>query len=49
MAAAGADARDLLQRSLQRWARRRSDIEAAIRQRHQGMRIATNEVLHDWE
>jgi hypothetical protein len=49
MAAPEADARDLLQRSLQRWARRRSDIEAAIRQRHQGMRIATNEVLHDWE
>ena len=44
-----AEARDLLQRSLQRWARRRSDIEAAIRQRHQGMRIATSEVLHDWE
>jgi len=44
-----ADAHDLLQRSLQRWARRRPEIEAAIRQRHQGMRIATNEVLHDWE
>lgn len=44
-----ADARDLLQRCLQRWARRRSEIEAAIRQRHQSMRIATSEVLHDWE
>jgi energy-coupling factor transporter ATP-binding protein EcfA2 len=49
MAAPDADARDLLQRSLQRWARRRSDIEAAIRQRHQSMRISTSEVLHDWD
>jgi hypothetical protein len=49
LVAPDAEARDLLQRSLQRWARRRSDIEAAIRQRHQSMRIATNEVLHDWE
>lgn len=44
-----ADARDLRQRSLQRWARRRSEIEAEIRQRHQSMRISTSEVLHDWE
>jgi hypothetical protein len=43
------DARDLLWRSLQRWARRRSEVEAAIRQRHQSMRVTTNEVLHDWE
>jgi len=49
IATPSADGRDLLRRSLQRWARRRSEIEAAIRQRHQGMRIATNEVLHDWE
>lgn len=49
MAAPDADARDLLQRSLQRWARRRSDIEAAIRQRHQSMRISTSEVLRDWD
>ena len=49
LAAPETDATDLLQRSLQRWARRRSEIEAAIRQRHQSMRIATSEVLHDWE
>jgi len=49
IAAPDADARDLLQRSLQRWARRRSDIEAAIRQRHQSMRVSTSEVLRDWE
>jgi len=49
LVAPDADARDLLQRSLQRWARPRTEVEAAIRQRHQSMRIATNEVLHDWE
>ena len=49
LAAPDADASSLLQRSLGRWARRRNDIETGIRQRHQSMRIATNEVLHDWE
>jgi hypothetical protein len=49
ISAPDADARGLLQRSLQRWARRRTEIETAIRQRHQSMRIATNEALHDWE
>jgi energy-coupling factor transporter ATP-binding protein EcfA2 len=43
------DARDLLARSLQRWARRRTEIEAAIRHRHESMRITTGEALHDWE
>ena len=43
------DARDLLARSLQRWARRRTEIEAAIRRRHESMRITTGEALHDWE
>jgi hypothetical protein len=43
------DAEDLLRRSLARWARRRADVEAEIRRRHQSMRISTNEVLHDWE
>jgi energy-coupling factor transporter ATP-binding protein EcfA2 len=43
------DARDLLARSLQRWARPRTEIEAAIRRRHESMRITTGEALHDWE
>jgi energy-coupling factor transporter ATP-binding protein EcfA2 len=43
------DARDLLVRSLQRWARPRTEIEAAIRRRHESMRITTGEALHDWE
>lgn len=49
MAAPTADASNLLDRTLQRWAKRRTDIESAIRQRHQSMRVATSEVLHDWE
>lgn len=44
-----ADASDLLRRSMARWARRRTDIEAEIRVRHQSMRISTSEVLHDWQ
>lgn len=44
-----ADASDLLARSLARWARRRTDVEAQIRTRHQSMRISTNEALHEWE
>lgn len=43
------DARDLLARSLRRWARSRAEIEAAIRRRHESMRITTGEALHDWE
>lgn len=49
MAEPQTDAADLLRRSLARWARRRADVEAEIQRRHQSMRIATDEVLHDWE
>ncbi|MDX2181558.1 MAG: type IV secretion system DNA-binding domain-containing protein [Bryobacteraceae bacterium] len=44
-----ADARDLLRRSRDRFARRRTEVEADIQRRHQSMRITTNEVLHDWQ
>lgn len=43
------DAGDLLRRSLARWAKRRAEVEAQIRGRHQSMRITTSEVLRDWE
>lgn len=43
------DSRDLLQRCLRRWARRRGEIEADIRRRHESMRLTTGEALHDWE
>jgi energy-coupling factor transporter ATP-binding protein EcfA2 len=43
------DDQDLLQRSLRRWARRRTDIEAEIQRRHESLRLTTGEVLHDWE
>ena len=43
------DSDDLLRRSLARWARRRIEIESEIRQRHESMRISTNEVLHEWD
>jgi len=49
LVAPDADGRDLVHRSFLRWARRRSEIEVAIRQRHQSMRVSTSEVLHDWE
>ncbi len=44
-----ADYTDLLNRCRVRWARRRADIEAEIRARHQQAARRTNEVLHEWE
>jgi energy-coupling factor transporter ATP-binding protein EcfA2 len=43
------EAGDLLRRCLARWARRRAEVEAQIRLRHQSMRITANEALHEWE
>lgn len=40
---------DLYNRCRARWARRRGDIEAEIRQRHQQATRRTEEVLNDWE
>ena len=44
-----ADSTDLYNRCRARWARRRIDIEAEIRQRHQQASRRTEEVLDDWE
>lgn len=44
-----ADYTDLYNRCRTRWARRRTDIEAEIRQRHQQANRRTEEVLNDWE
>jgi len=44
-----ADYTDLYNRCRARWARRRTDIEAEIRQRHQLARRRVGEVLDDWE
>jgi hypothetical protein len=44
-----ADYTDLYNRCRRRWARRRTDIEAEIRQRHQQATRRTEEVLDAWE
>ncbi|HEX3741500.1 MAG TPA: type IV secretory system conjugative DNA transfer family protein, partial [Terriglobales bacterium] len=44
-----ADYADLYNRCRARWARRRTDIEAEIRQRHQDANRGTEEALNDWE
>jgi hypothetical protein len=44
-----ADYADLYNRCRARWARRRTDIEAEIRQRHQQASRRAEEVLDDWE
>jgi len=44
-----ADYSDLYNRCRARWARRRTDIEAEIRQRHQQASRRSEEVLNDWE
>ncbi len=44
-----ADYRDLYNRCRARWARRRTEIEAEIRQRHQQARRNAGEVLDDWD
>jgi hypothetical protein len=46
---AEADYADLYSRCRQRWARRRTDIEAEIRGRQQQASRTTEEVLNDWE
>jgi len=43
------DYTDLYNRCRARWARRRTDIEAEIRARHQQARQRAGEVLNDWE
>ena len=43
------DSTDLYNRCRARWARRRTDIEAEIRQRHQRASQRAEEVLDDWE
>lgn len=43
------DSTDLYNRCRARWARRRTDIEAEIRQRHQQASRRSEEVLNDWE
>lgn len=45
----GADYADLYNRCRARWARRRTEVEAEIRQRHEQATRATEEVLDDWE
>ncbi len=44
-----ADSTDLYNRCRARWTRRRTDIEAEIRQRNQQASRGTEEVLDDWE
>ena len=39
----------LYNRCRARWARRRTEIEAEIRQRHQPANRSTEEALNDWE
>lgn len=45
---ADTDGADLRERSLARWARRRTDVEAQIKARHVAS-AGTAEALHDWE
>jgi hypothetical protein len=45
----GGDYADLYNRCRARWTRRRTDIEAEIRQRQQQANRRTEEVLNDWE
>jgi hypothetical protein len=49
VAEADADATDLYNRCRARWARRRTNIEAEIRQRHRQANRTTEEELNDWE
>jgi hypothetical protein len=49
VAESDADYSDLYNRCRARWARRRTDIEAEIRARHQQATRRTEEVLNDWE
>ena len=44
-----ADSTDLYNRCRARWARRRTDIEAEIRRRHQQANRGTEEALHEWD
>ena len=44
-----ADSTDLYNRCRARWARRRTDIEAEIRRRHQQAHRRTEEALDDWD
>jgi hypothetical protein len=44
-----ADYQDLYNRCRQRWARRRVDVEAAIRNRRVTASRSNDEVLNDWE
>jgi hypothetical protein len=44
-----ADYSDLYNRCRARWARKRTEIEAEIRQRHQTANRRSEEVLNDWE
>jgi len=49
VAESDADYADLYNRCRARWARRRTEIEAEIRQRHQTANRRSEEVLNDWE
>ncbi len=49
VAESAADYADLYNRCRARWARRRTDIEAEIRQRHQQANRRSEEALNDWE
>ena len=49
VAEADADATDLYNRCRAKWARRRTNIEAEIRQRHRQANRTTEEELNDWE
>jgi hypothetical protein len=49
VAQSDADYADLYNRCRARWARRRTDIEAEIRQRHQDANRGTEEALNEWE
>lgn len=49
VAESAADYNDLYNRCRARWARRRRDIEAEIRQRQQQANQSTEEALNDWE
>jgi len=40
---------DLYERCRRRWARRRTEVEAAISQRSEQARRTPNEEIHDWE
>jgi hypothetical protein len=49
VAESDSDYTDLYNRCRSRWARRRTDIEAEIRERHQQANRRAEEVLNDWE